>query len=828
VKTRPTGGDALPPTEWAGTSEPTTSDDTLTQPSVPAPALPPGVRIGPYVVERELGSGGMGAVYLAHRADETFEKRVAIKLIRAALATGDAVLRFKRERRILARLEHPNIARILDAGTTEDGLPYFVMEYIEGRPIHAWCDEHRLDTARRLRLFLGVCSAVEYAHHNLIVHRDIKPGNILVTGEGVPRLLDFGIAKLVGADAGDEVTQATALAFTPWYASPEQIQGEPMSTATDVYSLGVLLYELLTGHGPYRIASLRPLEVMRAIVEQEPELPSAAVDRTARVTTRDAPENAALTPWMMSRTREASPQRLRQRLKGDLDAILMTALRKDPARRYPSVEAFAEDIRAYLAQRPVSARRDSALYRAAKFVRRNRWGILAAAAVAAVGIAAGASYVVQSRRVARERDRAERVSRFLTDLFRVSNPGEARGSSVTAREVLDKGAAEIESELKEEPEVRAELMDTMAGVYDNLGLYEQAARLARESLDFRRKVAGREPAALARTLNHLGNILMDKGDLPAAETAYREALELRRPLHGNESPEVAESLNNLAGVLSELGRYPESEKLLLESLAVKRKLLGGDDARVATTVLNLGVVRYKQGDIAGSEKYLREALALQRKSLGDDHPDVAFTMQALGVLLDERGRYPEAEKTLRDALALQRRLLGPEHPDVATTITNLGNTLLHAGRVADADAAYAEALPLARKAFGEDTTDVAAILAGQAEAAERRGRLAEGERLARQSLEIREKRLGKEHADTADSLVILGRIVAASGRLAEAEEPLLRAVAIVEAQKGLEAKRRDARAALVRLYEKWGRPEDAARFRGSETVGPDVKTTAPS
>src|SRR5262249_27551435 len=362
--------------------------------------------------------------------------------------------------------------------------------------------------------------------------------------------------------------------------------------------------ELLTGHGPYRITSLRPLEVMRAIVEQEPERPSAAVDRTARVTSREVAADAALTPWVVSQTRESSPQRLRQRLRGDLDAILITALRKDPARRYASVAAFAEDVRASLARRPVSARRDHPLYRAAKFLHRNRWAVLAAAVVAAVGMAAAASYVVQSRRVARERDRAERVSRFLTDLFHVSNPGEARGSTITAREVLDKGAARIESELKEEPEIRAELMDTMAGVYDNLGLYDQPARLGAESLEFRRKVARREPAALARTLNHLGNILMDKGDLPDAETAYREALELRRPLHGNESPEVAESLNNLAGVLSELGRYEDSEKLLLESLAVKRKLLGKDDARVGTTVLNLGVVRYTRGDIAVPGRHL--------------------------------------------------------------------------------------------------------------------------------------------------------------------------------------------------------------------------------
>jgi tetratricopeptide (TPR) repeat protein len=319
------------------------------------------------------------------------------------------------------------------------------------------------------------------------------------------------------------------------------------------------------------------------------------------------------------------------------------------------------------------------------------------------------------------------VSRFLTGLFRVSDPGEARGNSVTAREVLDKGAAEIENELKEEPEVRADLMDTMAGVYDNLGLYEQAARLARESLEFRRKVAAREPAALARTLNHLGNILMDKGDLPAAGDAYRESLERRR----------------------------------------------------------------KDGK----------------------HREVAFTTQSLAVLLDERGQYGEAEAKHREALALQRRILGPEHPDIVVTVTNLGNTLLHAGRLEEAETAYREALAMARKFFGADSADVASVLVGLADVARRRGRLAEGEQMARESLRIRETRLGADHADTAEALVLLGRLLVESGRFSEAEAPLVRAVISLDAQKGPEARRREAREALSRLYEKWGRPEKAARYR---------------
>jgi serine/threonine-protein kinase len=803
-----------PPTSDLDSWELPTFDETRLRPSGPHQELPPGVRIGPYAIERELGRGGMGTVYLASRADAAFEKKVAIKVTRGTLASPEALERFKRERQILAGLEHPNIGRLLDGGATEDGLPYLVMEYIEGRPLHAYCDEKRLATAARLRLFLDVCSAVEYAHHKLVVHRDLKPRNVLVTADGVPKLLDFGIAKLIDPEAAPEAAQATLVAFTPWYASPEQVLGDPISTATDVYSLGVLLYELLTGHGPYRLSTLAPLEVMRAVVEQEPEPPSAVVDRTVRLSGSEGRAALRLTPGSVSRTREGTPERLRQKLRGDLDAILMTALRKDPERRYASVEAFAQDIRAYLTGRPVSARRVSALYRAGKFLGRNRWGVLAATLILALAGGAAANAVVQSRRVARERDRAERVSGFLVKLFSVADPSEARGSSVTAREVLDKGAEKIRQELAAEPELRADLMDTMSAVYNGLGLYQRGAELAREALPYRRQSARRDPKALAHTLSLLGNNLMDKGDVKQAEVVYRETLELYRQVHGPDSLQVARSLNNLSSVLDPQGRREESDRLLLEALEIKRRRLGPDDPSLATTLANIGVNRYRRGDLAGAEPPLREALAIQRRAYGDDHPEVAFSMQQVGVLLDERGAYAEAERTYRAALAIQRKLLGQEHPDIVSTLTNLGNTLAHASRLAEAERVYQEALAMSRKLFGPDTTDTAYVLAGLADALHRQGRWREAELHAREALAIRQQRLGAEHAETAESLGLLGRVLLEQGRYAQAEALLRRAATVMESQPVLEARRAEVRAALRTLYERWGRPAEAARYGG--------------
>jgi len=750
-------------------------------------------RVGPYLLMRELGHGGMGTVYLAVRADEHFHKRVAVKIVRGGGGSEAVVRYFKRERQILAGLDHPNIAKLLDGGTTDDGLPYFVMEYVEGQRIDAYCDERRLATVERLRLFQVVCAAVQYAHRNLIVHRDLKPGNIIVTPDGVPKLLDFGIATLLdSAAASAAAPTATALALTPEYASPEQARGEPITTASDVYSLGVILYELLTGQRPYRLKTRQPLEVLRAVCDQEPEKPSTAVGRM-RVQAARGTETDAATPdtaVAVSATREGTPARLERKLRGDVDNILMMALRKEPPRRYTSVEAFSEDIRRYLEGLPVHARKATPAYRAGKFVRRHTAGVAAAAAVGVLLVGFTVAMAVQSARVARERDLAEkertvaqqerataqreretaqRISAFLVDLFRISDPSQARGQTITAREILDRGTAKIRTELQDQPQVRATLMDTMGDVLASLGLYDRAIPLLEEALQARKAALGADHLDVAASLSHLATLRLDTGDYVGAETLHREALAIRRKRLGNEHPDVAASLDSLAGAVHEKGDYAAAEGFYREALVMRRKLLGNDHPDVARTLNNLSTVLFGNGDYAGAESLQREALALKRKLLGNEHPHVANGLNNLAALLRAKGDYAGAEALHREVVALQRKLVGDEHPRMAMSLASYADTLCR-------DKKPAEAEPLAREA-----------------------------------LAIFRKALPKGHPYIAETESVLGGCLALSGRYPEAEALLLRSYPVLTVKGTFEG--REALERIVRLYEGWGKPGKAAPYR---------------
>jgi eukaryotic-like serine/threonine-protein kinase len=767
--------------------------------------------IGPYKIIRQLDHGGMGTVYLAARADDQYRKRVAIKVVKRGMDTEAILSRFRHERQILASLDHPNIARLLDGGSSKDGLPYLVMEYIEGKPINQYCDDNRLTTAERLKLFRLICSGLHYAHQNLVVHRDIKPSNILVTVDGTPKLLDFGIAKLLNPELYSQTLVPTILAarpMTPDYASPEQVRGRTITTASDIYSLGVLLYELLTGHPPYRIHSASPQEIERVVCEQEPEKPSTAINRTEEVQSLDGSSQVTITPQTVSQTREGQPEKLSRKLKGDLDNIILMAMRKEPRRRYASVEQLSEDIRRHLEGLTVIARKDTLSYRTGKFIGRHKAAVAAASLFFVLVAGFVITTIVQSGRVGRERDKAERISAFLVDLFKVSDPGEARGNTVTAREILDKGAERIDRELADQPEVQATLLGTIGQVYRRLGLHQRAVALFERSLEIRRGTLGAENAEVAESINNLAWAFYDKGDYPKAIARAEEAVAMRRKLFGNEHKAVAESLNLLAISLMDKGDHKAAIPMLTETLALRRKILGNEHMDVAQSLNNLGLAYHTLANYPEAEVNLGESLAIYKKLLGGgEHPEIANTTNSLAMSFDNQGKYEEAERLYRESLAMYRKLFGNENQHIARVMNNLGTLLLEQARYDEAEPLYRDALAMYRKLVGDSHPTVAVILHNLARLLSDRGSYAEAEPLFRESLVIFRKLLGEEHPRIAKSLNNLGLLLLEKGNLAEAEQLIRRALEM--RRKMLRADHPDISSSLVALGRMLAQNNDA-------------------
>ena len=774
----------------------------------PAPAL--GERLGAYRLVQELGRGGMSVVYLAERDDQRFQKRVAVKLIRDHLGDARFLARFQAEREILARLEHPAVARILDGGETERGIPYLVMEYVEGEPIDVYCDRGGLSVEQRLELFAKVAEAVAYAHQNLVVHRDLKPSNVLVTAGGEVKLLDFGIAKVLsGADDGSELTVTGERLLTPAYASPEQIRGEPVRTVSDVYSAGVLLYLLLTGSRPYPTA-VRAHEMARAILEEEPPRPSAAVSA----------ESAG--------RRGMDAKRLRRRLRGDLDTIVLKALRKEPERRYRSVDALLEDLRRHRAAQPVGARGDRWSYRLGKLARR-RWAALVTAA--AFVASAGGLSIFYARRIRSERDTAQRerdtaqkeaakakaVTEFLLSLFKASDPFQAgmetRADRLTARMLLERGGERIRHELADQPAVRAELMTSLGSIHELLSMADRAEPLLTEALALQRKVHGERHAEVAKTLHALSRALLAKGAFDRAESVGREALEIRRERFGAESLEAAESLmqlgavlkqyraqeaepvlreslrirrrllpgddRNLAANLNELAQVQvereqldEAEALLREGLAMHQRLLGEDHAEVAVDVHNLANVLRMKGDLQGAEPLFERSLVMYRKFLGDEHLQTAIARHNTAWFLQDKGDLTEAEPMLREAIRVARKVLGDRHPFFLSWTHRLGNLMLDRGNFAGGEAVLRETLVRNRQVRGETHFRIPMIIGLLGKAALWDGRPAEAADRYREALALQRRSLPEGHADLAYNLVGLGWALLDLGRAAEAEGPL--------------------------------------------------------
>jgi serine/threonine protein kinase/Tfp pilus assembly protein PilF len=730
-----------------------------------------GDRIGPYRVLRTLGSGGMGEVYLAERADAQYEQQVAIKVVHGGALAVAMHSRLKLERQILAQLDHPNIAHLLDGGSLPDGSAYIVMEYIDGIAIDAFCDSGCVNVAGRLRLFQTVCAAVHYAHQNLIVHRDLKPSNILVTSAGVPKLLDFGIAKLLDDRQVSQhtlaVTQADIRIMTPDHASPEQVRGQAITTSSDVYVLGVLLYKLLCGSSPFFISSVRLSEIERAICEKDPPPPSDMVS------TDDSRESQAT-----AEARGSTGNRLRRALKGDLDNIVLMAMRKEPERRYGSAEQLAGDIQRYLDGKPVIARRDTVSYRTSKFVKRHWLPVSAAAAAAFMVIAFSITTYVQSVRIAAERDRvaqqreraeherarAEEVSSFLVNLFKLSDPGENRGNQVTARELLDSGAKRLQAGLQDQPEAKAALLSTVGTVYDSLGQYQDALPLLSESLQLQNAA---HDSSHIDTLLELGRAYMGAGNLPAADAPLQQALHLAQSDAGAVSVQTGQALSTLGMLRYQEGKNSEAKELYLRSLSTL-KASNAPQTDMSPVLNDLATVYIRDYQWQLAKEAYEQALEIDRRVLGDDHPKVAFRLQNLAIVAQNMGDLKRAELLYQDALQRELHAYGERHPEIASTKGNYGLLLQREGRLVEAEPLLRSALDIRLSLYGPSHFMVGYYRVSLAILLHDKGDLAGSENEFRQALEIYDRSLPVNHQYRAALLMHFARLLVDRNKSAEA------------------------------------------------------------
>jgi serine/threonine-protein kinase len=804
------------------------------------------VQIGPYRIVSEIGRGGMGIVYLADRVDGDFDQRVAIKLIDST-DTGDPLhQRFLAERRILAGLVHPHIARLLDGGVTAAGRPYLVMEYVDGLPITTYCDQQQLDIPARLRLVAEVCDAVQHAHQNLVIHRDLKPSNILISPDRRVHLLDFGIAKLIDpAGAAAPATRLESRMMTPEYASPEQVRGDPLGTTSDIYALGVLLYELLCGCAPYRFETRAPLQMATVVCEQDPAPPSA------RVAGRDG----AVDPDTAARHRGTSIERLVRLLDGDLDAIVLKAMRKEPAQRYHSADMLRQDVERYQAGLPVLAHRGGRRYRVRKFLRRHRVEA-AAAAIVLIALVAGLGIAVaQGRRAARERDRAERalaesngVTSFLLELFETGDAGAVPAAQLTALDLLRRGA-ERADDLSHQPIVHGRLLDVIGQMSFHLGRLDEAQNRLEQAVAIRRSTPGVAPGDLAASLIHLARVHRLRSDFERARPLVREALDLRRGSLPDGHPDIADALYELGWVASGVeqerlyrqaadmlsgvpgaaerrvtvlqalstnlrrqGRLADAVAAGRDALAVAEGSFGPEHHTTGDAMIHLADhVSDIEQDAAAAERLYRRGLEVMTRHFGDQSLRLLHGMNSLGRLLSQRGDR-EAEALFRRALAISQSATGPDHPRVADQIHKLASALAKQGRLEEAETLARDSLALTIKTVGPNHQLVAASrLPLVAEIYDRQRRHAEADRTYADIFErLRTSGIIAGEARRDYGLMLLGR-----GDAGRAEAELLQSLSGLEQAYGGQAHPnvQETKRALMALYRQTGRPDLVDRYR---------------
>ncbi len=754
-----------------------TSADLLNQPSSWT-----GRQLGHYQLLHMIGAGGMGEVYLAQRIDHEFEQRVAIKLVQRRMLPMDVHARLRTERQILANLQHPNIARLFDGGTSEDGTPYLVMEYIDGIPIDIYCDRQRLTIPQRLQLFCKVCSAVQYAHQSLIVHRDLKANNILVTDDGEPKLLDFGIAKILNGELPFEnsnLTQEGLRVMTPAHASPEQVRGDPITTSSDIYVLGLLLYELLCGHRAIQIPPRsRMSEVERLVCHQIPPSPSQllfAINTSSQ-------SNQDIAPC-----RRMTLRNLAKTLKGDLDNIVMMALRKEPQRRYATTNQFADDVQRWLHGEPVLASNDSWSYRSFKFIRRHRLTVSVGIFIFLILTVFSTITYLQARALTEQRDaitlernRAQQVSSFLVDLFELSDPTRRRGADIKAHELLDLGTRRVDDNLQTLPETRATLLNTIGHVYYNLGLYTQANEVLEKSLFIRKQLYGAEHHEVTSSINALSESQIALGKLDDAEQALQYSIHVAQGGAITASIEQAKSFHLLGRIALERGEFATAVTHFQHSIQLFDQFGQSQSFDKAKVMSELGKALSDQYKEAEAEPWLRAALNISTAELGQDHPFVAEQMARLADILEGQGKYTEAADWFSQSLNIKRHTLGLSHPDTVDTLENYGNFMRRNHQFEEARTILNEALQINIKLYGNqhqyvgyDRVNIGLLDYDQ-------GRYKDAETNFRLALTIYSKSISKEHVLVAGAQIGLARSLTKLGQASSAKALLKSAIKIAD------------------------------------------------
>jgi len=796
--------------------------------------------VGPYRILRVLGEGGMGAVYLAERAD--LGSKVALKLLRDAWLSPARRERFATEQRMLAQLNHPSIARLYDADFLPDGTPFFVMEYVEGLPLTDYCAQHQSSIAQRLQLFRQVCEAVQYAHSQAVIHRDLKPSNILVKTDGTIRLLDFGIAKqLETLDVPAQQTMTGARLMTPAYASPEQIRGQAIGSLTDVYSLGVLLYELLAGRLPFDLSNLSSGEAEIVLLQHDPPKPSIAAKRNSAVTKSPA-DGLGAASW------------------ADLDVLCLTAMHKDPERRYRSVEAFIRDVDHYLTGEPLEARPDTTSYRVSKFIGRNRRAVAATVLVLAVMVGLTIFFIV---RLTRARDtalaeaaRAQRIQRFMTDLFQGGDETVGPSDDLRVLTLIDRGAHKAHA-LDADPRAQAELYETLGSFYESLGKFDQAQSMYQDALDERKATFGPESPEVAESLIGLGGLRDDEAKYDESEKLDRQALAIvqqtlpaRHPLvakavyslgttlvnrgqydqaipllnqaaqlqsvDAGASSDLAMSLTELANAHFYRGDYAISDSLNQQVLGIDRKLYGNRHPNVAEDLINLGAIQFQLGHYPEDERYQREALDILQSFYGKDNQEASSVMTALARALIPQGRIDEAGDLLRQSLAIQERVYGPVHPRVAATVGELGKVAQRQGKLDDAEADFRKMADIYRKVYEGKHYYIGTALSNLAGVYMDRKQYKEAERYAREALQMYQQTLAPGHQLIGIASLRLGRALLRQQRFAEAESQSRPGYEILLKQPDAPADwMKNAQTDLAEEYDAMREPELAKKFRAA-------------